>query len=442
MEKIFEKRLQVSTFKFQDITIPQMTGIDLESVMVKTDNGLEHIIAATRNPKVFRITFNRSSKPGDTVILSIYKKNVGPVSPAKVSSPEIIKTEDKPAKKPGKQPFFNRLQGIQKKRGELNREKIEAIREKSLDHSDLRGSRILTFDFSGCWARALGMQQSARQLQHQLGKSLHEHFDIISGQGDGAIIAAAIAAGISFDRLADWWLTDWRKVHTPNILKKAQRWAISKVRPNESGYNARQARKALKKLFSRSKTDLRMKDVLTGLQITVMQADMNIHTHYSKKNPDMELWTAVEDSAITKLHYNQKATVKGEAVFLGAIEKNDVAGLALSANNKDITITSIGTPTRVEPVSARKLSKMGHAGDKKALQSAGHFFYLKRTDQLMTKLRDAGYRIGYLRLECKPLDGITANATDDRARQAGINSGSGTLPYITGEKDDNKQNVG
>lgn len=440
MDKIFEKRLQVSSFRFQDITIPQMRGIALESVTVKTGDGLEHIIAATRNPKVFRIIFNKTINPGETVNLSIYKKSAEPVLPEKVSSPEIIKAEDKPPEKPGKKPFFRRLQSIQKNRGELNKE-IEAIRKKCLNHPILRGAIILTFDFSGCWARALGMQQMARQLQYELKKPLHEYFDIVSGQGDGAIIAAAIAAGIDFDRLADWWLTDWRKVHAPNILKKAQRWAVSKVRPNESGYNARQARKALKKLFSRSKTDLRMKNVLTALQITVMQADMNIHTHYSKKNPDMELWTAVEDSAVTKIHYNQQATIKGEAVFLGAIEKNDVAGLALSADNKDITITSIGTPTRVEPASARKLVKTGHAGDKKALQSAGHFVYLKRTDQLMTKLRNAGYQIGYLRMECKALDGITANATSDLARQAGIDSGSGPTPYLTLTGGENEQNV-
>ena len=94
---------------------------------------------------------------------------------------------------------------------------------------------------------------------------MHDYFDLITGQGGGAILAAALAVGIEFDQLAEWWTTDWRKVHNPNPLQKLQRWAVSKIKPNESGFNAKRARKALKKLFSRAKSDLRFKDVLTRL---------------------------------------------------------------------------------------------------------------------------------------------------------------------------------
>ena len=157
---------------------------------------------------------------------------------------------------------------------------------------------------------------------------------------------------------------------------------------------------------------------------------MKISTHYSQANPEMELYTAVEDSAVTKVHYNQKETIKGEAVFLGAIEKNDVLGLALSNDNKKMRLTSIGAPVRVNPPAARRLVKLGHAADKIALQSSSHFIYEKRITQLIKKLSEAGYQIYYLRLDCAPIDGVVSNDVSETAMRAGIESGSGQIEHI------------
>jgi hypothetical protein len=434
MKEIFKKRLQVSTFLFQELLIPALKDVDLNSVIVKTGD-LVHQIQTTHKPELFKIIFNRRQKAGEIVILKIFSADEpGSVLEIPKPPPETIKAP----KEKKKISFFNPLQLLQSKRRELNQAKIDEIRRKDIDHKNLGGLRVLTFDFCGCWARALGMTQKARQLRHQLKIPLYEHFDLITGQGDGAIIAAAVAAGIDFDQLGEWWINDWRKVHSPGPVQKLQRWAVSKIKPNESGFNAKKARRALKKLFSRSKADLRFKDVLTRLQITVTQADMNIHTHYSHEESEMELWAAVEDSAITKLHYNQKNTIKGAAVFLGAIEKNDVMALSLSPENKKMSVISIGTPTRINPPAALKLSRLGHAADKKALQDASHFNYEKRVKQLMKKLHEVGYNIGYSRLECAPLDGVTTNDTSDVAMKAGVNSGSGPidLKYLAGGRNE------
>ena len=430
MENVICKRkVQVPGFLFQEMAIPELKGLDLSLIDVKTGDGSLHDIKPARSDINFVITF-KNLPANKIVTLFFCHKGAAPVEakePVSEKAPAQAEPAEAPASEPVKKSFFQSPQRKQADRIALNKEKIEAIRNKKLDHDGLSGAKILTFDFCGCWARALGMIQKARQLHFELRTPLHDFYDRISGQGDGAIIAAAVATGIDFDRLATWWTTDWKKVHSPGKFKKLARWGKSKFKPNESGYDARQARGALKKLFTKAGADLRMRDTLTKLQITVIQADFNVSTHYSLDSPDLELYAAVEDSAVTKIHYNQKQTIKGEAVFLGAIEKNDVAGLALSPDNKKMSITSIGAPVRVNPPAALQLVKLGHAADKIALQSAGHFLNGKRAEQLIKKLAEAGYQIGYSRLECKPIDNIVCNSTDDRAMRAGIESGSGQI---------------
>ena len=204
------------------------------------------------------------------------------------------------------------------------------------------------------------------------------------------------------------------------------------MKPYQSGYDAKQARAALRKLFTKSEVDLRMKDCLTSLQINVMQADMQVSIHYSPQNPGMELWTAVEDTAVTKMHFNQTDTVHGGAVFLGAIEKNDVMGLVLSRDNKNLLIHSIGAPVRVNPPAAKQLKKLGHAADKVALESGGHFVYEQRVEQLIEKLSEANYSINYQRFACKPIDAVTSIDTSKAAMEAGIDSGSGKINLAAG----------
>jgi hypothetical protein len=439
MSKILLKkiRVQIPNFGFQELAVPELIGKDFSLVWAETEDGVRHALKAGHKPGLVTITF-KDQKPRAVVTVSVFIKDANEAPPEK--KPAKIKKiisliVKKPTARRSKIPFFESLQARQADRIELNEQANKAIRETDLSHKNLAGQNILTFDFTGCWARGLGMIQKASQLQHQLNVPfLYRHFDRIAGQGDGAIMAAAIAGGITLERLGEWWLSDWRKGHAPGTIKKLQRWAKSKVRPNESGYDAKQARAALRRLFVKNSVDLRMKDVLCDLQVTVTQASLKITTHYSQANPEMELYTAVEDSAVTKIHYNQKETVQGEAVFLGAIEKNDDMGLALSEDNKNMRLTSIGAPVRINPPAARKLGRLGHAADKVALQSGSHFVYKKRIEQLIKKLADAGFQIYYHRLECAPIDGIVANDTSDAGMRAGIESGSGQLEHVREEK--------
>jgi hypothetical protein len=435
MAKILLKKIkiQIPDFGFQELAVPELAGKDLSLIWAQTADGIRHTLKSTHRNDTVNITFHQQKKRAVVEVsffeMNNVENNTAKIKPVLVKKEPALKINQGGVKK-FKKPFFKGLQERQSNRIELNKEEIKSIREADLSHKKLAGQNVLTFDFTGCWARGLGMIQKAKQLQFQLKKPLHDCFDRVAGQGDGAIIAGAVAAGINLERLGEWWITDWRKVHGPGTIKKLQRWAQTKIQPNQSGYDAKQARAALRKLFVKTSADLRLKDVLCDLQITVIQADMKISTHYSQTNPDMELYTAVEDSAITKIHYNQKETIKGEAVFLGAIEKNDVLGLALSDDNKKMRLTSIGAPVRVNPPAGRQLAKLGHAGDKVALQSSSHFIYEKRIKQLIKKLSEAGYQIYYLRLDCAAIDGVVSNDVSEMAMRAGIESGSGQITHI------------
>jgi hypothetical protein len=432
MKLITRRRVKISPFGSQELAIKELDGVDPSKIVVRTSDGKTHSIRNANRPGRFIVRFigqtPRSFADVDFLLNDDSQTDKKPEEIKDIVAADAPKPPESKNRLFGRVPFFKKLQDRQIERKELNLKEIEGIRKKDLSHKNLAGKKILTFDYSGCWARGLGMIQKAHQLQYELKRPLHDYYDRICGQGDGAIIAAAMAAGIGFDALASWWTSDWRKVHSPGFPQKAKRWAVSKFKPNASGYDAKKARAALKKLFLiPPAADRRMRDALTELQITVMQADMNISTHLSSVNPELELYIAVEDSAVTKISYNQGETIKGEAVFLGAIEKNDDIGLMLSKNNKKLAVTSIGAPVRINPPAAVNLKKLGHAADKAALQSAGHFVYQRRVGQLIEKLREAGYDINYIRLECLPMDSVVRNNAGDEAMRAGIESGSGKL---------------
>ena len=437
------KRIQVPIYKFQEIRLPELVAYKTEELQAETDDGVIQPLKAAHRPPNYVVTFN---KPIDSLInLSFYllldkeekvkeipektKKEEPPKPDLKIV--EVVETIPVPVKK--RIPFYKVLQlrqaGRQEK-SELNQAGIAKIRDKDISIKNLEGKAILTFDSTGCLPRGLGMIQKAAQLQHQLNTPLYRFYDRISGQGEGAIIAASIAAGIDFNTLLKWWMSEWKKVHSPHIGKKIARWGVRLISTHQSGYNAKEARKALRKLFTKAKTDLLLKNTLTELQITVIQADLNISTHYSFEASDLELYIGVEDSAITKVGYNQGATIKGEAIFLGAVEKNDVLGFLLADNNKNMILHSIGAPARINPVRAKKLSKKGHAAMTSMLRRSNHFVYNKRVEGVIAKLTENGFKIDYLRLECNAIDSVVANDTSDQAMRAGIASGDGTINHL------------
>jgi len=424
-----ETRCQVSNFGFQSLILPGLKGRGLGDVVSITDDDTIHGLIHIKNDE-YKIYWKfKPPQPNNFVTLSTYEEVDEIPQPEEKTDeePELLSIPDvvPPSPVTYKSRFADIL-GRQKKRIELYNS-VRKIRSQTLAHPDLSGSRVLTFDNAGSWAGALGMIQKARQLRFELKAPLHEYYSRITGQGDGANIAAALAVGISIDRLNEWWLTDWREVHTPGVLRSFQRMVVKRVKRNLTGFHAGQARKALQKLFMNGKVVLRMKDVQTELFISAIQADMSITQYYNKTHPEVELWTACEDAAVTKMIFAQKNTAEIGGVFLSPPEKNDSMGLLLSENIDEIEITSIGIPVKINSPAAAELYKLDAEADKVTQQNAAYFYYNKRISQIVRLAQKNNPLIRYHRLECQPIDSIVANDTSEAAEKAGTNSGYGKI---------------
>lgn len=302
--------------------------------------------------------------------------------------------------------------------------KNEIVKAEGLAFDQIDNKHVLAFDQTNCWNRGLGMIVKAANLEYQIGKPLHVFFHRITGQGNGAIVAAACAYGIPLNTLVDWWRTDWRKAHTPNLWDTAKRQAVKFVRPHTHGYDAKKAKKSLNRLFRRSDPVLTLDKAKTELQINAILGDLLIVSYRSweKTHARLTVADAVIDSAITRFDYNEKNTVRGKPPFLGEIEKNDSLGLLLN-DNGSTKITSIGAPVRLDPGNSKSLSKSDQAGMKVINRDKSHFVHLFRVDQLVKKLE----HVRYLRLECSSIDDVVLNSTTERAMQSGQQSGEGFI---------------
>jgi hypothetical protein len=428
-----KRNQEVKRVGFNDITIPELRGVDLEKVVVVV-NGINQTILKTSSDSVYTIRWNGVTPPKrvDLHVYLLVEDNQVPVVAQEIPEPEPEPVVKDQVKLPKRSIVEKLTGGVFKKHQEKFKQLTEAKKDQirsreALNSPGLQNIKVLTFDQPACWARLVGMLQKAIQLESQIKIPLHEYYDRITGQGYGAIIAAAIAAGIPLKDIATWMTIDWRRAHTPATVNQLKRMVLKALKPNESGFDCKVAEKALKKLFTASEALIRMRDVRTQLQVNVIQGDLLISTHDSNRHPDMSLLEVVIDTAITRMNYNSKETVKGEAVFLGSVEKNDVLGLASSLNNDGLQITSIGAPVRVHTGSVKELNKSGHAAMKVMKRDATHHVFDGRVEQVLSKYKKLGAKIDHLRLECAPIDHIVLNSTTYDALQAGVKSGSGKI---------------
>ena len=407
----------------KDFTIEELKGVDLANIVVLSPTGREQKIFKTSSPVRFTIQFSSRVVQG----VEIFNKAIAEKSPAEVAvkpeEPKVLAVPVSPKKK-----TRNPLTTLQKKQNDRINAKRELIRKREgLNPKELQNKRVLTFDQTCCWARSLGMIAKAKQLEYQIKVPLYEYYDRITGQGNGAIIAAAVAGRITMNDFVNWWVGEWMKAHQRTLGAGGKRLLKRFINSNEDGFDHKKAVKALKKLYLDGQVPLRMKDVGTELNITVMQADLNVTTHDSNKHGDMALWEVVEDSAITRMDYNSKKTIKGEAIFLGEVEKNDVLRMAIADNNDGLHMTSIGVPVRVTPERDKKLEKSGHGAMKVKRREASHFIHENNIEKTMQKLKQLGLNIEYLRLECDPIDSVLPNSTTEEAMRLGRESGSGKI---------------
>ncbi len=325
---------------------------------------------------------------------------------------------------------FTRDTGNGQQKHELaqcRRQEINDLR--NLYFSRLKNKRILTFGNPNCWARGLGLINKAYQLKEQIGMELHHYYNLVTGQGYGAIPAAAIAAGVDLSSLMHWWTEEFKKVHTPSFFNSVARTVVKFLNPAESGFNHKKAASALQKLYSKQSNPIRLCDLQTDLQFKVVFADLKIGTYSSSDEAQQDLTLAeiVVDAAITRNDFNSKSTIKCEPPFLGELEKNDLLGFLVSPEGDETEITCIDTPVRIDPENAPKLEKQGDIAFKFARQSLGQHVHQMRVRQVVEKLEGQGQTIKLLQLPCRSMDHIVRNSTTPIAQKTGIGSGAGKI---------------
>lgn len=146
----------------------------------------------------------------------------------------------------------------------------------SLDGGGVRGAITLEF-----------LEQMEKLLSYKAGREvrLHEHFDMIGGTSTGAIIASALAIGMSarevsklYDRLA------------PNVFRRS-RWRILGL---QAKFTAKELQRELAKVFGEMKLD--STKLKTGLCMVAKRMDTGSPWLISN-NPKGRYWEDPEDKS-------------------------------------------------------------------------------------------------------------------------------------------------
>jgi len=259
-------------------------------------------------------------------------------------------------------------------------------------------SNALTFD-QGYYTRGLGQLQIASGLERNLGKRLVGEYNLFSGMGFGAIMAAYFALGNDTASLKKWW------VEKLNKAVKTRATEIVSGRKSTARPKA-----ALRRLFSdETRRPLLMSDIQKHLVLYLQDINGCIIIIDSDKYPSLSIWEAVSWVALNPVDFNTKPEIEGQALLIGDFEKSPDSLLRIGNNH--LRITSICSPVRVYDHGKRK----------------------RNMENLAMILKEVGFHgeikesLGVNRLECSPIDNIKKYDTSKKGLTAAIHSANGVI---------------
>jgi hypothetical protein len=259
-------------------------------------------------------------------------------------------------------------------------------------------SNALTFDQS-YYTRGLGQLQVAAALERNLGKNLAGEYNLFSGMGFGAIMAAYFALGKDTSSLKEWWA---RK------LNKAVKSGMSEIVNGRK--SPRKVKSALRKLFlDETKRPLLMSDLQKHLVLYLKDINGCIVMIDSNKYPSMPVWEAVSWAALNPIDFNTNPQIAGKALLIGDFEKSPDSLLRLGNNH--LRITSICSPVRV----------YNHGKRKRSMENLA--MIMKEVNFQKEQNSD----LGVTKLECSPIDNIKKYDTSRKGLTAAIHSANGVL---------------
>lgn len=259
-------------------------------------------------------------------------------------------------------------------------------------------NNAIVFDQS-FYTRALGQIELAKSIESVQAGKLLGVYDLFSGVGFGAIMAAWAACGGEMSFLSDWWATK---------LKKAMKSNLSILRTSRRSQGP--VRKAVRKLFKQNGRDLTFGDLQKDLFIPYMDISGRTIAFRKEDHQGTPIYIAVLGSLLDPDLFNTKPIVdkfRGEKYGISAGSFVKSPRNFIQKNNPSIVCTEIGSPARI----------YNHKQDKKpAIAVAGIY----KEIAFRSEERSGHNTIFHL---ANPIDGIRKIDLRKKATNLAIQSG-------------------
>lgn len=237
--------------------------------------------------------------------------------------------------------------------------------------------RILSLDGGGI--RGLMTAIRLKRLEDELGKPLHQHFDLIAGTSTGAILACGISKGIDVDRIIELYVDRGREV----FPARASRWWSRATRLVSEGisapkYDGEGLNKVLKGVFRTTMFGtLKIKPTLITTY-DVLGREARVFKNDRPEYNTLRVWELCRASAAAPAyfpaHVMQVQGVELPLIDGGVVANNPTAcaiaeGIRINSDPdnpdprqiKDFVVASFGTGEATRPISIAEAKEWGAA---------------------------------------------------------------------------------
>lgn len=187
--------------------------------------------------------------------------------------------------------------------------------------------------FDQCYyTRGFGFIEVARDLESKESANLASTYDLFSGVGFGAILAAWYAAGRSTHDLTLWWGKE---------LLSATKGGLKYLRTGQR--NPNKIEKALRKVFRINGRDMLMGQLSKELFIPAMDISGRTLPITKKSKPMMPVYQALMCTVLDPIDFDTKPIAKGYSIMAGDFSRSSVNFLVGNGG----LITNIASPQRI-----------------------------------------------------------------------------------------------
>jgi hypothetical protein len=294
----------------------------------------------------------------------------------------------------------------------------------ALKPKNLNKRNVLYLPYVG-YTRSLSIIQCLVEMEKKTGKQLYELYDVISGSGDSAIIAACCALGKTAEEIKTFFINDWVKAYQANLIERSLRKVddLNILTPKKYGFSSSKARSILKDFFKVSSSNgyiqNKFYDLKTEVYFLVIYSRFKESFAYTKATSEnLPIVDALMDVCLNPFDFNQSETVKGKGIpmFVPDME------LLVLQENKEVNLTKIDVPYL-----HKDHGSLNHAGLKELAP------VIRDQSDFITKINIETHVKNFnskrVKYECKPISNlIPKNSTSLTALNEAIEAGKTIQP--------------